>query len=189
MGILPNISYREYILTENDDRERTIVLSFMPTVYAAYNLHKNVYVGTNFGYEILYSNYYRRRSFVEVGVLARYWVPYTINHRFFRKLRMYIQASYEWTSFKKMPETMNTFNYKTLEIYEDFIVRKGLSFNKYAFPVGLTFRLKRYMYAEMNWQYLKFVNGKGMTGFMAGIGFNVGQNNCDAKKKPKPGEF
>jgi hypothetical protein len=151
-------------------------------IYGAYNLHKNLYVGADFGYEIFYSDFYKKRSFVEIDILARYWIPFTINHRFFKKLRMYVQASYGWSNFIKLSETTRVVEYKSLKIEEDFIIHQGLDFNKYSFPIGFTFRLSRFMYAEMNWQYLKFVNGRGRTGFMGGIGFNIGQKNHITKK-------
>jgi hypothetical protein len=181
LGVLPNGAYSESIL-ENDGKDRAIIFSITPIVYASYNLHKNLYIGADFGYEIFSSNYYQKRSFVEVDVLARYWIPFTINHRFFKRFRLYVQASYGWSNYIIKSETIRIYTYKTLEIHEDFIIHKDLDFNKYAFPVGLTFKIKRYMYAEMNWQYVKFVNGKGRNGFTAGIGFNIGQKNNAVKK-------
>lgn len=177
VGLNPMVGFREDIFYEPNGREKETFLSFTPYVYGAYNLHKNLYVGADFGYEFFHSSYYKKKNFVEAGVFTRYWVPFTINHRFFRKLRLYVQVNYTRTNFIKVADVVNVFEYKKLTIEEDFIISNGLNQERFAFPIGLTFRLKRYLYAEINWQYQKYINGTGVSGFNAGIGFNVGKRH------------
>jgi len=173
LGFYPNLYFSEILVDENtDEMARLFSLEIKP--YFAYNLYKNLYIGCNFSYEIFESNFYEKDNFKELGVFMRYIIPYTIDKKFLRRFHVYTEFSYGKTNYRIVSDAVNIFEYKTIKIEEDFIISKSLNQSKFSFPVGFNFHLSGKFFIDLNWQYVHFVNGTGINGFMAGVGYNMG---------------
>ncbi len=173
VGLHPNIFFTEYLIEELP-KENLRILSLELKPYFAYNFYKNLYLGISFSYEFFFSNFYNKESFFELGTLLRYEIPYTINKRFFKRLRLYAEVGYYRTNYKYVENIVRTFTYRSLTVDEDFIIDKQLSQSKWAFPIGLTLYVTSNLYVDFNWQYVLFPKEANLNGFMFGLGYNIG---------------
>jgi hypothetical protein len=173
LGFYPNIYFSEILVDENtDEKARLFSLELKP--YIAYNLYKNIYLGCNFSYEFFASNFYEKENFIEAGVFMRYIIPYTLDKRFLKRFHFYTEFGYSKTNYRIVSDILRTVEYKTVKIEEDFIISKSLNQSKFSLPIGFTFHASSKFFIDLNWQYIHFINGTNINGFMCGIGYNMG---------------
>jgi opacity protein-like surface antigen len=173
LGIYPSFSYSEQLIDDNSEEKANIfILDIRP--YFAYNLYKNLYLGCNFSYEFFASNFYEKENFIEAGVFMRYIIPYTLDKRFLKRFHFYTEFGYSKTNYRIVSDILRTVEYKTVKIEEDFIISKSLNQSKFSLPIGFTFHASSKFFIDLNWQYIHFINGTNINGFMCGIGYNMG---------------
>lgn len=170
LGSYQNLVYQEASL-ENDSKKFGRIFSCSIRPYVAYNVSHNLFVGTQFSYEFFKSNYYQKETFIDVGLFARYIIPYTIQKKVLNRVHFYIEAGYYRTNYKVVDYVVNTFEYKNLRINETFYAGKSLNYSLLTVPVGVNLRGRNHFYFDFNFQNWFFVKGKYMWGFMSGIGF------------------
>ena len=171
LGIHPNLLYSSDLVDEQSNKFAKL-FSFSPRTYFAYNLYRNFYVGGNFSYEIFLSNFYKKRSFAEIGCFARYTLPYTINRKVLKLMHLHFEVGYNQTNYKHVPYIANTFEYKNIIIEEDFIISKELKHSKVSIPIGITLQVVNHIFIDLDWQKNFYINGSSKSGFMCGVGFN-----------------
>lgn len=174
VGIYPNMYYTNTIVEENSD-EFVNLFSLQLRPYIAYNVCNNLFLGCSSSYEIFVSDFYEKKSFVELGCFIRYVLPYSINKDLIDRFRLYFELGYYKTNYCMFSETINTFTYKSIEIYENFTLSSKLDQAKIVFPIGFTVAITDRFYIDINWQYSKFINGGVETGFMGGVGYTIGK--------------
>lgn len=174
IGIYPNIYYVNQ-LTEINSDEFVNLFSCELRPYFAYNVYNNIFLGCNISYEFIASDFYEKENFRDLGVFVRYIIPYTGNKKLSKKIHLYFECGYYKTNYIMVGETINIFKYKSIDIYEDFRTSNDLAYSKISIPIGLTFNVTNKLYIDLNWQYVKYVDGGTKRGFMCGLGYNIGK--------------
>ncbi|OQA98963.1 MAG: hypothetical protein BWY22_00622 [Bacteroidetes bacterium ADurb.Bin217] len=171
IGFYPSLYYYDWKV-ENEEFEfaRFFSLGFRPAF--TYKITHNIFMSTIMHYEFNASNFYTKDSFIEIGIAARYVLPYTINVRALKKLHFYFEAQYHRTNYRLLPYTVKIFEFNDIVIKEDFIISDGLQYNKLVIPLGITVPFTKRLYLDINWQYWHFISGKSFNGFMGGVYYN-----------------
>ncbi len=172
VGFYPIVFNYSTVVTTTDNHS-TGVFEGGIRPYFAYNVYRNIFVGCNFTYDFVSSDFYKRDAIMEVGIFSRYIFPYAINKGFWDRLHPYIELGYSLTNYR-MVNGSEKFNYiekDGVEVYETFILSDKLNQSKISIPVGINFRLYKFVYLDINFQYVNYINGRSDVEPYIGFGF------------------
>lgn len=171
IGFYPSLYYYDWKV-ENEEFEfaRFFSLGFRPAF--TYKITHNIFMSTIMHYEFNASNFYTKDSFIEIGIAARYVLPYTINVRALKKLHFYFEAQYHRTNYRLLPYTVKIFEFNDIVIKEDFEISNRLQYNKLVIPLGITVPFTKRLYLDINWHTSLFFNNYKKTDFMGGVYYN-----------------
>lgn len=136
IGLYPGFYYAN-MQASDVEKEYANLFLFEFDPYLSYNLYQNIFIGSIFSMDFVWSDFYSRKSFIELGAFIKYILPFSIDKNGLRRIRPYIAFEYYKTNYRMVAEVVNTVEYKQASVEEDFIISEYLDQDKYSVPVGI----------------------------------------------------
>lgn len=171
-GFYNNLLYHNEII-DKQTNEKAKLFSLEVKPYFTYHFNNNIGIGFSFSYEFFSSNYYKKKSLIECGLIARYVMPVTINKSLLKKIHFYVEIGYYKTNYLMCSETVDTFIYKTITINENFIISNKLNKTMVCLPIGMQISIWNGIYFDLRWQYNIYIEGTNINGFTFGVGYRI----------------
>lgn len=139
--------------------EKVYFFDFGIEPYFLYFPIKNFGIGLSYYYSFIKSNFIELPSFKSVGIFSRYYIPYSINKKFFSRFDFFIEVFIAKTNYKE-DYNQPVYHTKYFELTSPFVYNKLSQTVFHAPIIGLNIKIFKNLKAEISAGYLQYINGK-----------------------------
>lgn len=148
--------------------------------FVSYNVFNNFNIGIRYYQDFTKSNIYSKGNFKELGVFLKYYMPYYIDKSFVRRMKFFIEISYNKTNYIRTNEK-TLYSYKLFYLEEDHIIYGKLNQTLINIPIGVDFMIWKGLSVELSINYYNYIKGKKYINPMFRFGINYKFKNKDSE--------